>query len=153
MTSLTGSHCGLVGAAMVRTVRYQVHTSGQDDVQDVTLDIAKAVSASDMTSGIVNVAVVGSTAGITTIEFEPGAVNDFTRLLEMFAPRDGIYKHHERWGDDNGSSHVRGALVGPSLTVPFCDQKLMIGRWQQIVLLEFDTRPRTRDLIVQLIGE
>ena len=97
--------------------------------------------------------VVGSTAGITTIEFEPGAVADLNGLFERLAPRSAEYRHHLRWGDDNGSSHVRAALLGPSLTVPFVDGALTLGTWQQIMLLEFDTRPRNREVIVQIVGE
>ena len=97
--------------------------------------------------------VVGSTAGITTIEFEPGPVADLNGLFERLAPRSGTYRHHLRWGDDSGSSHVRAALLGPSLTVPFTGGALTLGTWQQIMLLEFDTRPRHRDVIVQIFGE
>jgi secondary thiamine-phosphate synthase enzyme len=97
--------------------------------------------------------VAGSTAAITTIEFESGAIADFNRLLEALAPRDGEYQHHLRWGDDNGSSHVRAALIGPSLTVPFTDAALALGPWQQIMLLELDTSARTRDVVVQVLGE
>ena len=138
---------------MVKTIRYQIQTSGQGDVRDVTNDVTAAVSRSGLEAGIATVSVVGSTAAVTTIEFEPGAVQDFTRLFETLAPRAGYYKHHERWGDDNGSSHVRAALLGPSLTVPFSDAQLLVGTWQQVVLVEFDTRPRERQLVVQLIGE
>ena len=138
---------------MVTTVRCQVQTAGQGDVRDVTPDLRSAVAQSGLADGIATVAVVGSTAAVTTIEFEPGAVADFTRLLEQLAPRDGDYKHHECWGDDNGSSHVRAALLGPSLTVPFSSAQPLLGTWQQVVLVEFDTRTRTRELVVQLVGE
>ena len=90
---------------------------------------------------------------MTTIEFEPGAVSDLNTLLNHLAPRDADYRHHLRWGDDNGSSHVRAALVGPSITIPFVDRALCLGMWQQIVLLEFDTQARRREFVVQLIGE
>ena len=90
---------------------------------------------------------------MTTIEFEPGAVADLNEVFEALAPRQGEYRHHLRWGDDNGSSHVRASLLGPSLTVPFADGALILGTWQQIMLLEFDTRPRKRDIVVQIIGE
>ena len=90
---------------------------------------------------------------ITTIEFEPGAIADLNALLEAVVPRRADYRHHERWGDDNGSSHVRAALLGPSLTVPFADAKLMLGTWQQILLLECDTRPRKREIVIQILGE
>ena len=138
---------------MVCTLSNDVETTGQGDVRDISLSVRQAVSESSFLAGIATVAVVGSTAGITTIEYEPGAVADFNRLLEQLAPRDGAYQHHERWGDDNGSSHVRAALIGPSLTVPFTYSNLQLGTWQQIVLVECDTRPRRRQVIVQIIGE
>lgn len=138
---------------MVTTVRCRVRTAGQGDVQDVTGEVVAAVSASGMTAGVATVAVVGSTAGITTIEFEPGAVADFGRLLEQLAPRGAAYAHRERWGDDNGSSHVRAALLGPSLALPFSDAQLALGTWQQVVLVECDTRARERELVIQLVGE
>jgi len=97
--------------------------------------------------------VVGSTAGVTTIEFEPGALHDLSAVFEALAPREGSYRHHLRWGDDNGSSHVRAALLGPSITVPFIAGELLLGNWQQIALLEFDTQPRKRELIVQIVGD
>ena len=106
-----------------------------------------------MRAGIATVFVVGSTAGVTTIEFEPGALEDLNAVFETLAPRTGAYRHHLRWGDDNGSSHVRAALLGPSLTVPFAGGKLLVGTWQQIMLLELDTRPRKRELVIQIVGE
>ena len=115
--------------------------------------MADAVTASTLTAGLATVFVVGSTAGVTTIEFEPGAVADLNHVFEVLAPRHGEYRHHLRWGDDNGSSHVRASLLGPSLTVPFAEGKLTLGTWQQIMLLEFDTRPRKREIVVQIIGE
>lgn len=138
---------------MVRTVTHEARTSGQGDLRDVTEAVAAAVAGSGLSAGIVTVAVVGSTAGVTTIEYEPGAVADFDAALERLAPRNGAYRHHERWGDDNGSSHVRAALLGPSLTLPFTDGRVRLGRWQQIVLAELDTRPRSRQVIVQVLGE
>lgn len=138
---------------MVRTVSNDVETTGQGDVRDISASVRQAVSESSFLAGIATVAVVGSTAGITTIEYEPGVVADFNRLLEQLVPRDGAYQHHERWGDDNGSSHVRAALIGPSLTVPFTHSTVQLGTWQQIVLVECDTRPRRRQVIVQIIGE
>jgi secondary thiamine-phosphate synthase enzyme len=102
---------------------------------------------------VATVFVAGSTAGVTTIEFEPGAIADLNDVFESLAPRQGEYRHHLRWGDDNGSSHVRASLLGPSLTVPFAEGALILGTWQQIMLLEFDTRPRKREIVVQIIGE
>ena len=138
---------------MVATQNFQISTNGQGDVRDVTRQVADAVSRSGMRSGIVTVFAVGSTAGMTTIEFEAGAIEDLNAVFEQLAPREGEYRHHLRWGDDNGSSHVRAAIVGPSLTVPFVDGAMALGTWQQIVLLEFDTRARSREVVVQLVGE
>src|ERR1043166_1476511 len=138
---------------MVATLRRDVATRGQGDAHDITDLVAGALASTDCGAGIVTIFVVGSTAAVTTIEFEPGAVADMNRLLEAIAPRGEEYRHHLRWGDDNGSSHVRAALLGPSLTVPFADRKLLLGTWQQIVLLELDTRPRRREIVVQIVGE
>jgi secondary thiamine-phosphate synthase enzyme len=138
---------------MVTTRRFEVPTNGQGDVRDVTEQVATAVSSFHLQSGIVTVFAVGSTVGMTTIEFEPGAIADLNRVFERLAPRDGEYRHHLRWGDDNGSSHVRAALLGPSVTVPLVEGTLVLGTWQQIVLLEFDTRPRRREIVVQAVGE
>jgi secondary thiamine-phosphate synthase enzyme len=132
--------------------RHTIETRGQGHAQDITKVVADAVSRSGVDDGIAVVFVVGSTAAITTIEFEPGAIADFNRLFEALAPRDDDYEHHKRWGDDNGSSHVRSALLGPSLTVPVVDRSLTLGTWQQIMLLEFDTRGRTREVVVQVMG-
>jgi secondary thiamine-phosphate synthase enzyme len=137
---------------MVETTRHQVETAGQGDVRDVTALVARALEGSSLTSGLATVAVVGSTAGITTIEFEPGAVADLNRVWERLAPRHGDYQHHLQWGDDNGSSHVRAAMLGPSISIPFERGRLCVGTWQQVVLIEFDTRPRTREVVIQLIG-
>ncbi len=138
---------------MITTTRHHVQTTGQGDVHDITALVARVVTESDLSSGLATASVVGSTAVVTTIEFEPGAVADLNRLLDWLAPRDGDYAHHARWGDDNGSSHVRAALMGPSLTIPFERGELLLGTWQQIVLLECDTRPRRRPFVVQLMGE
>ncbi len=138
---------------MVRTHTQIVSTRGQGDAHDITRVGAAALADSGLRAGVATVFVVGSTAAVTTIEFEPGAIADLNRVFEMLAPRDGEYRHHLRWGDDNGSSHVRAALLGPSVTIPFVGGKLALGTWQQILLLEFDTQPREREIIVQLVGE
>jgi secondary thiamine-phosphate synthase enzyme len=135
------------------TQKFEIATKGQGDAQDITRQVAATVDASDLRSGIATVFVVGSTAGITTIEFEPGAISDLNRVFEGLAPRSGEYQHHLRWGDDNGSSHVRAAMLGPSITVPIVDGALTLGTWQQIMLLEFDTSPRRREIVVQILGE
>ena len=138
---------------MVATHVHEVSTKGQGDAHDVTEAVARAVTESGIRAGIATVFVVGSTAGVTTIEFEPGAVQDLNAVFEALAPRNADYRHHLRWGDDNGSSHVRAAVLGPSLTVPFTNGELLLGTWQQIALFEFDTRPRRRKVVVQILGE
>jgi len=138
---------------MVTTRTQEISTRGQGDAHDVTRAVARAITESGIRAGIVTVSVVGSTAGVTTIEFESGAIHDLNGVFEELAPRDGEYQHHLRWGDDNGSSHVRSALLGPSVTIPFRDGELMLGPWQQIAVLEFDTRPRRRDIVIQIIGD
>jgi secondary thiamine-phosphate synthase enzyme len=137
---------------VVETTRHQVVTKGQGEVQDLTELVARAIGGSSLNAGLATVAVVGSTAGITTIEFEPGAVADLNRVWERLAPRDGEYQHHLQWGDDNGSSHVRAAMLGPSISIPFDGGRLCVGTWQQIVLIEFDTRGRNREVVIQLIA-
>jgi len=137
----------------VATRRRDVATKGQGDAHDITDIVAAALAESGCRAGIVTVFVVGSTAAVTTIEFEPGAVADLNGVLEALAPRAADYRHHLRWGDDNGSSHVRAALISPSLTVPFADGTLILGTWQQIMLLECDTRPRKREIVMQIVGE
>lgn len=138
---------------MVITRKINIATRGQGDTHDITERVAAELQAARVGAGTVTIFVVGSTAGLTTIEFEPGAVSDFNRMMEELAPREEEYQHHLRWGGDNGSSHVRAALLGPSLTVPFADRRLALGTWQQIVLVEFDTRPRRREVVVQILGE
>ena len=138
---------------MVHTTRHEVATKGQGDAHDLTALAAQAIALSRQRIGVVTVFVVGSTAAITTIEFESGAIADLNRLLETLAPRNGEYRHHLRWHDDNGSSHVRAALLGPSVSIPFADGALLLGSWQQIMLLECDTRPRTREIVIQVVGD
>ena len=138
---------------MVVTKTCEVNTRGQGDAHNLTSLVAHHVKTSGIQAGTATIFIVGSTAIVTTIEFEPGAIADFNEVLEKLAPRHGNYQHHLRWGDDNGSSHVRAALAGPSITVPFTNRALVLGTWQQIVLVECDTRARRREIVVQLIGE
>ena len=138
---------------MVATHTVKVRTKGQGDVHDLTDAVGGSVSSVALHSGLVTVFVTGSTAGITTIECEPGAVSDLDRAFERIAPRRGEYAHHLRWGDDNGSSHVRAAMLGPSITIPVVGGRLALGTWQQVVLVEFDTGPRERHVVVQMIGD
>ncbi len=138
---------------MVVTRELQLRTRGGYDVQDITDDVARAVKESKLASGIVTIFCPGSTGGLTTIEFEDGVVHDLHQVLDEITPPNRDYKHHQRWHDDNGHSHLRAALIGPSLTVPFVEGELTLGEWQQIVFCEFDTRARARKLVVQVSGE
>lgn len=128
-------------------------TRGHGETIDLSENAARVVRESGLRAGVLTLFVSGSTAGLTTIEFEPGAVADFARLFDEIAPADREYRHHLRWGDDNGHSHVRAALLGPSLAIPFVDARLTLGTWQQIVLVDFDTNPRERSVVAQLVGE
>ena len=138
---------------MVITRELSMSTQGDGDVRDITIRVQEAVRDSNIRSGTVTVFCPGSTGALTTIEYESGVVADLMQSLDELAPPDGNYRHHARWGDDNGHSHVRAALVGPSLTVPFVEGDLTLGTWQQIVFLDFDTRPRSRSLTLQIVGE
>jgi secondary thiamine-phosphate synthase enzyme len=131
----------------------QLKPSKEDDIIDVTKQTLDALRESELNNGIVNVFVAGSTAAVTTIEYEPGLRYDFPKMLSRIAPRDIQYRHDETWHDGNGHSHVRASLVGPSLTIPFSNGALLLGTWQQIVMLEMDTRPRERALTIQILGE
>jgi secondary thiamine-phosphate synthase enzyme len=138
---------------MVVTQEIKLTTRGEYDVQDITPQVTRAVTTSKLKNGIVTIFCPGSTGALTTIEFEEGVVSDLRQVLDDITPPDRNYLHHLRWHDDNGHSHIRAALLGPSLTVPFVDGKLTLGTWQQIVFCDFDTTPRTRKLVVQIIGE
>ena len=138
----------------VETHHVSVSTRGNTDVVDLTRRIEDRLSGGKIKNGTVTVFVPGSTASVTTTEFEPGlAKTDLRKFFERIAPEDEIYEHEETWNDDNGHSHVRASLVGPSLTIPLVEGHLTLGQWQQVILLDFDTRPRSRDIIVQVLGE
>jgi secondary thiamine-phosphate synthase enzyme len=137
----------------VVTLQIELRTDGHGDTRDLTAEAARVVAESGLTDGTLTLFVPGSTAGLTTIEFEPGAVADFRRLFDELAAPDREYRHHLTWGDDNGHSHVRAALLGPGLTVPFAGGRLTLGTWQQIVLVDFDTRSRDRRIVAQVQGE
>ncbi len=137
----------------VVTDTIDIATQGYTDVLDITPQTAEAVERSGLSSGTVTVFAPGATAGVTTLEFEPGLKKDIPTYMEKIAPYGGDYAHHATWHDDNGASHVRAALVSPSLTVPFVNGSMTLGTWQQIVLICFDTKPRQRELVVQMIGE
>jgi secondary thiamine-phosphate synthase enzyme len=136
----------------ITTHKFHRSTRGFSDVHDLTGDLARLLAASDLSDGLLTVFIPGSTAGVTTIEFEPGVVEDFHQALERLAPQTIAYRHDARWGDGNGFAHVRAALIGPSLTLPFHEKKLLLGTWQQVVLVDFDNRPRDREIIVQIFG-
>lgn len=128
------------------------HTSAGTDIQDLSSDLAALIESSEVTEGWLLLFVPGSTASLTTIEFESGAINDFKRALEKLAPEGGEYEHNLRWGDGNGYSHVRAALMGPSLMLPITHGQLASGTWQQVILCDFDNRPRKRRILAQVLG-
>jgi secondary thiamine-phosphate synthase enzyme len=130
-----------------------LRTSAKDDVIEMTGKVQDIVSKSGIENGLVCIFVAGSTAAVTTVEFEPGLVKDLHEAMDRLYPKGIDYDHHKRWGDGNGHSHVRASLVGPSLTVPIVDGRLLLGTWQQIVLLEFDNKPRSREVAVQIVGD
>jgi secondary thiamine-phosphate synthase enzyme len=138
---------------MVITRELQMQTRGNTDIQNITSQVAQIVQESGLQAGIVTVFCPGATGGLTTIEYESGMVADLRQVFDQIAPAGRPYQHHQRWGDDNGHSHIRAALVGPSLTVPFVQGRLTLGTWQQIVFLDFDTSPRARRLVLQILGE
>jgi secondary thiamine-phosphate synthase enzyme len=138
---------------MVVTKKLSLQTRGNADTHDITGAVAKAVAESGIRSGTVTLFCPGSTSGLTTIEFEAGAVSDLQQVFDEVVPPDRYYRHNERWGDGNGHSHVRAALLGPSLSVPFVDGQLTLGTWQQIVHVDFDIRPRQRNIVAQIVGE
>ena len=138
---------------MIKTIEHVIQTKGHCDIHDLTPSLQRALGATGLKEGQALVFVVGSTAGITTVEFEPGLVRDIHEFFERLIPERHDYFHHQTWGDDNGSSHLRAALLKPSLTIPFSAGKLLTGTWQQLVLIDFDTRPRLRSTIFQFIGE
>jgi len=138
---------------MVSSQKIALQTRGNGDTHDITDLIAEAVRQSGLRSGAVTLFCPSSTSALTTIEFEPGAVADLQRLFEELAPAGREYRHNERWGDGNGHSHVRAALLGPALVVPFADGQLLLGAWQQIIHVDFDIRPRQREIVAQIMGE
>ncbi len=137
----------------VVTKTIHLSTKGNCDLIDITAEIAKEINNSGISNGIATVFVAGSTAGVTTIEFENGLISDFKEMWSRNVPSNISYQHDRRWGNGNGYSHVRASLQGPSIVVPFQNKKMMLGTWQQIVLVDFDNRPRGRDIILQLLGE
>ncbi|MGI0023921.1 MAG: secondary thiamine-phosphate synthase enzyme YjbQ [Nitrososphaera sp.] len=137
----------------VSTKSISVRSKGENDMIDITGAVQEAVSAGSIQEGIAAIFVSGSTAAVTTIEYEPGLRKDFPKMLERVAPKEIEYEHDNTWHDGNGHSHVRASLLGPSLAVPFRNKSLMLGTWQQIVLVEMDIRSRERKIVLQMIGE
>ena len=138
---------------MVVTSKISLQTKGNADIIDITEQVARQVADANLNDGLATLFVAGSTAGLTTIEFEPGLASDFKEMWTRTVPQNIPYDHDRRWGDGNGFSHVRASLLGASLVIPFQDGKLTLGTWQQIVLVDFDNRPRSRQIILQLMGE
>ena len=135
------------------TKTVQLRSSVENDIINVTDQISGALKENELQNGIITVFIAGSTAAVTTIEYEPGLRHDFPKMLSRIAPKDIQYHHDDTWHDGNGHSHVRASLIGPSLTVPFSNGDLILGTWQQIVVIEMDTKPRKRTLTLQILGE
>ena len=138
---------------MVVTKQISLQSKGNCDIIDITPQVEAQLAGAEINNGTVNVFITGSTAGITTIEYEPSLVADFQDLWQRIAPKDIPYQHDRRWGDGNGFSHVRASLLGASLVIPFNNKRLALGTWQQIILVDFDNRPRSRQIILQIMGE
>lgn len=138
---------------MIQTASIQMSTSGNGDVHDITPQVAQLVLASKLSDGTATVFCPSSTSAVTTIEYESGCVSDLRRLFDEIVTPNREYAHNARWGDGNGHSHIRAALLGPSLTIPFVQGHLTLGTWQQIIYVDFDVRPRQRELVLQIMGE
>ncbi|MCJ7724221.1 MAG: secondary thiamine-phosphate synthase enzyme YjbQ [Anaerolineales bacterium] len=137
----------------VKTQSIHLNTKGNADIIDITSQVNQAVSQSGVVDGVVTIFCPSSTSALTTIEFESGCLADLRRLFDEILPSDRIYAHNASWGDGNGHAHVRAALLGPSLAVPLVSGRLTLGTWQQIIYIDFDTHPRQRELVLQVIGE
>jgi secondary thiamine-phosphate synthase enzyme len=143
----------LIGGDLLIATRYLEFETHSGEVLDITDEVQEALEKTSLKMGVVTVFVTGATAAVTTIEYEDGLVADLGDALQRIAPVEIDYAHNERWHDGNGHSHIRASLLGPSLSVPFCEGRLMLGTWQQIVFLELDNRPRQRKVVVQIMGE
>ena len=138
---------------MIRTTFFEVETAGNSDVLDITKYVKRQLEESSLKEGLITIFVAGSTAGLTTLEYEPGLVKDIKSCFERLIPEKERYYHEDTWHDGNGHSHIRSALLKTSLSVPFANRKLLLGTWQQIVLIDFDNRPRRRKVVTQFVGE
>jgi secondary thiamine-phosphate synthase enzyme len=137
----------------VKTASISLNTQGNTDIHDLTPELSRLVEQSGLKNGTLTVFCPSSTSGLTTIEFEPGAVTDLKRMFEELVPSKQGYAHNATWDDGNGHSHMRASLLGPSLTIPFVEKTLTLGTWQQVIYVDFDIRPRRRELVVQMMGE
>jgi secondary thiamine-phosphate synthase enzyme len=136
-----------------RIERIQIDTLGGVQIIDITNQVQELLTKSDLKEGLVTVFVPGSTATVTTIEYEPGLIADMEKALDRIAPKNGHYEHDQRWHDGNGHSHIRAAFLKPSVAIPFSNKTLMLGTWQQLVFIELDVRPRNRTIVVHLMGD
>jgi secondary thiamine-phosphate synthase enzyme len=137
----------------VKTARLSLNTHAHTDIQDITRELVRLVEGSGLKNGTLTVFCPSSTSGLTTLEFESGAVSDLKRMFEELVPANRPYAHNAAWDDGNGHSHMRASLLGPSLTIPFVEKSLTLGTWQQVIYVDFDIRPRRRELVVQMVGE
>lgn len=135
---------------ITKSIKFQ--SKGENDIIDITGKISAKIKESPISNGIIVIFVAGSTGAVTTIEYEPGLLEDFPDMLSRIAPNELNYKHEQMWHDGNGHSHVKASLIGPSLTIPFNDENLLLGTWQQIVFVELDTQGRERNIVLQIIG-
>ena len=138
---------------VVKTNNINLNTKGNTDILDITDDVSRTVVESGLSNGVVTVFTPSATSGLTTIEYESGCISDLRRLFDEIIDPGRHYAHNARWGDGNGHSHIRAALLGPSFSVPFVNSRLTLGTWQQIIFVDFDNRSRRRELVIQLIGE
>jgi secondary thiamine-phosphate synthase enzyme len=137
----------------IKTEYLHFSTKGKNQIINITSDVNMAIKKSGISDGIINIFVIGSTAGITTIEYEPGLVKDLSEVFERIAPANDNYHHNNRWQDGNGYAHVRSSLLGPSISIPIIESIMALGNWQQVVLIDFDNRPRDRKILCKIIGE
>jgi secondary thiamine-phosphate synthase enzyme len=137
----------------VETKEITLQSRGNCDIVDITSQVAKHVEKSGIDNGIVTLFVVGSTAGITTIEYEPNLLSDFKEMWDRVIPQNIPYEHDKTWGDGNGHSHIRASTLGASLAVPFVNKRLTLGTWQQVIFVDFDNRPRSRKIVIQMLGD
>lgn len=137
----------------VITEKIKLNSNGDTDIIDITSEVSGALKGTGLKNGLVTVFVSGSTGGLTTVEYEPGLVADLKKFFEKIAPKSGKYEHNLRWHDGNGYAHVRASFLGPSISIPFVKGGLRLGTWQQIIFIDFDNRPRSREITVQILGE